>query len=171
MAVADKALCLQGDESHPAIRAATTLSAAIGAACLELCRGRPDLLAHAYVASPAGPLRPLGKLFGEEAVDHGALAGVLCRVADNGTVFTSAVLRLGRPVWTNSIPHFGWRGLAQALRAHGVRSGGGFPFVVGNRLGAVVELLCFDDLSCDLASEALAAELADQVAARFAAPA
>jgi hypothetical protein len=168
MAVTDDALCLQDDGKHPGISQAATLGDAVAAACLELCQGRPDLLVHAFWAPKDGAaLRPLGKLFGEEAINHGDLAGTLFRMGREGTAFTSAVLRLGRPVWTSSIPRFGWRGLAAVLRAHGIHSGGAFPIPVGARIGAVIEVLSTDQLKCDLASEALVAELAPQIEERF----
>jgi len=168
MAVADDPLCLQDGDKHPGISEAATLADAVAAACLELCQGRPDLLVHAFWAPAEGaPLRPLGKLFGEEAINHGDLAGTLFRLGREGTAFTSAVLRLGRPVWTSSIPRFGWHGLAAVLRSHGIHSGGAFPIQVGTRVGAVIEVLSTDQLKCDLASEALVAELAPQIEERF----
>ena len=168
MAVTDDALCLRDGEPDPAIAEATTLSDAVSAACLEMCRGRPDLLIHAFLSDKDGePLRPLGKLFGEDAINHGDLAATLFRLGSDGTVFTAAVLRLGRPVWSSAIPRFGWHGLASVLRAHGVRSGGAFPVVIGARVAAVIEVLSVDRLQCDLASEALAADLAAQIADRF----
>jgi hypothetical protein len=168
MAVTDDALCLQDGEKHPAISQATTLPEAIAAACLELCQGRPDLLVHAFWAPTDGAaLRPLGKLFGEEAINHGQLAATLFRLGRDGTAFTSAVLRDGGPVWSATIPRFGWHGLAAVLRSHGVRSGGAFPVRIGSRIGAVIEVFSLDSLQVDLASEALAAELATQIEARF----
>ncbi len=168
MAVADDPLCLQDGEKHPGISEAATLADAVAAACLELCQGRPDLLVHAFWAPKDGaPLRPLGKLFGEEAINHGDLAGTLFRLGREGTAFTSAVLRLGRSAWTSSIPRFGWHGLAAVLRAHGIRSGGAFPIQLGARIGAVIEVLSTDQMQMDLASEALVAELGPQIEARF----
>lgn len=168
MALTDDALCLQDGDSHPGITEATTLEDAIEAACLEICRGRPDLLVYAFCSPREGePLTPLGKLFGEEAINHGELAGTLFRLGHEGTSFTTAVLRLGRPVWTASIPRFGWKGLAAVLRAQGVRSGGAFPVQIGSRVAAVIEVLSVDHLQMDLASESLAAELAGQIAERF----
>ena len=168
MAVADDALCLQDGDPHAAIREAATLDEAVAYACLEMSRGRPDLLVYAFFAPAEGEaLRPLGKLFGEDAINHGALAGTLFRLGGTGTVFTEAVLRLGRPVWTNSVPRFGWHGLASCFRTHGIKSGGGFPVRIGDRMAAVIEVMSFDRLQCDLASEALAAELADAIADRF----
>jgi hypothetical protein len=141
---------------------------AVGAACLEFCAGRADLLAHAlWTPGKGAPLRPLGKLFGEEAIGHGDLASALFRLGSSGTVFTSAVLRLGRPVWTAHIPRFGWHGLAGVLRNHGVKSGGAFPMFIDMRVAAVVELLSFEKLQADLASEALAEELSKQLEVRF----
>ena len=169
MAVTDDALCLQDGEPDPAIASAGTLADAVSAACLELCRGRPDLLVHAFLSEKDGdPLRPLGKLFGEDAINHGDLAGTLFRLGSEGTVFTAAVLRLGRPVWSSTIPRFGWHGLASVLRSHGIRSGGAFPMLIGSRVAAVIEVLSVDRLQCDLASEALADELSKQIADRFA---
>lgn len=168
MAVTDDALCLQDGEPHPAIGEATSLSDAVEAVCLQLCLGRPDLLVHALWAPRDGAtLRPLGKLFGEEAINHGDLAATLFRLGREGTALTSAVLRMGRGVWLPTIPRFGWQGLAAALRAHGVRSGGAFPIQVGSRVGAVVEVLSLDRLQCDLATEALVADLAPQITERF----
>jgi hypothetical protein len=168
MAVADDALYLQPGEPLPGIAQAATLEEAVEAACLELCRGRPDLLIYAFCAPREGQaLAPLGKLFGDDAINHGELAGTLFRLGSQGTAFTSAALRLGRSVWTASIPRFGWQGLAACLRSHGVRSGGSFPVRIGDRIAAVIEVLSFDRLQCDLASEALAAELAEQIAERF----
>jgi hypothetical protein len=168
MAVADDALCLQDGDPHAAIREAATLDEAVAYACLEMSRGRPDLLVYAFFAPAEGEtLRPLGKLFGEDAINHGELAGTLFRLGGKGTVFTEAVLRLGRPIWTNSIPRFGWHGLASCFRTHGIKSGGGFPVRIGDRMAAVIEVMSFDRLQCDLASEALAAELADAIAERF----
>jgi hypothetical protein len=168
MAVTNDPLCLQDGEPNGAISGAHTLEEAVEAACLELCRGRPDLLVYAFWSPKEGePIRPLGKLFGEDAINHGELAGTLFRLGSEGTTLTSAVLRLGRPIWTAAIPRFGWHGLAAALRAHGLRSGGAFPVPLGSRMGAVLEVLSFDRLQCDLASEALAAELAAQIGERF----
>jgi hypothetical protein len=70
-------------------------------------------------------------------------------------------------VWTAAIPRFGWHGLAAALRAHGVRSAGAFPVPVGSRIAAVLEVFSLDRLQCDLASDALAADLAKQIGERF----
>jgi hypothetical protein len=168
MALADDALCLQDGDPFAAIREATSLEEAVAQACWEMSRGRPDLLVYAFYAPNAGePLQPLGRLFGEEALNHGELAGTLFRLGAKGTVFTEAVLRLGRPVWTASVPRFGWHGLAASFRTHGIKSGGGFPVRVGDRMAAVIEVMSFDRLQCDLASEALAAELADAIADRF----
>jgi hypothetical protein len=168
MAVTDEALCLQDGDPHAAIREARTLEQAVALSCLELSRGRPDLLVYAFYGPDEGePLEPLGKLFGEEALNHGELAGTLFRLGSKGTAFTEAVLRLGRPVWTSTIPRFGWHGLAACYRAHGIKSGGGFPVRIGDRMAAVFEVMSFERLQCDLASEALAAELADAIANRF----
>lgn len=168
MALTDDALCLQEGEPLPGIAQAATLGEAVEAACHELCRGRPDLLVYAFYSRREGePLAPLGKLFGEDAINHGQLAGTLFRLGSQGTAFTSAVLRLGRSVWTGSIPRFGWHGLASVLRSHGVSSGGAFPVQIGTRMAAVIEVLSVDRLQCDLASEALAADLAAQIATRF----
>ena len=168
MAVTDDALCLQDGDPHAAIREAATLEQAIAYACLELSRGRPDLLVYAFYGPAEGePLQPLGKLFGEDAINHGELAGTLFRLGSQGTVFTEAVCRLGRSVWTSTIPRFGWHGLAACFRTHGIKSGGGFPVRIGDRMAAVIEVMSFDRLQCDLASEALAAELATAIAQRF----
>lgn len=167
---ADAALCLRDTPSATdlAIVRAPTLRDAVGAACLELCEGRPDLLAHALGASSAGePLTPLGKLFGEDAISHGTLAGALFRLGGDGTPLTAAALRLGTSVWTDAIPRSGWKGLGRVLRDHGVKSAGAFPIVLGERIGAVIELLSFDKLQCDLASEALAADLTTRIASRY----
>ncbi len=166
----DEALCLQDapSASELAIVRAPTLRDAVAAACLELCEGRPDLLAHAlYASAPGEPLSPLGKLFGEDAISHGELASALFRLGGDGTYLTAAALRTGAPVWTDSIPRRGWKGLGRVLTLHGVKSGGAFPIVLGERVGAVIELLSFDRLQCDLASEALAAELAAKLATRY----
>lgn len=167
MAVTDDALCLQDGDPHAAIREAASFEDAVELACLELTRGRPDLLVYAFWSPAEGvALGPLGKLFGEDAITHGELAGTLFRLGGSGTAFSEAVLRLGRSVWTASIPRFGWHGLAACLRSHGIRSGGGFPVHVGDRIAAVIEVMSFDRLQCDLATEALAAELAEAIAAR-----
>ncbi|HVV37145.1 MAG TPA: GAF domain-containing protein [Acidimicrobiales bacterium] len=164
----DDALCLRDGDPHAAIRDAATLEEAVSYAGLELSRGRPDLLVYAFYSPAEGEqFRPLGKLFGEDAINHGELAGTLFRLGGKGTVFTEAVLRLGRPVWTSTIPRFGWHGLASSFRTHGVRSGGGFPVRIGDRMAAVLEVMSFERLQCDLASEALAGELADAIADRF----
>lgn len=166
MALTDDALCLRDGDPHAAIRAAATLEDALTLACLELSRGRPDLLVYAFYGPAEGePLQPLGKLFGEDAINHGELAGTLFRLGAGGTAFTEAVLRLGRPVWTSSIPRFGWHGLAACYRSHGIKSGGGFPVRIGDRMAAVIEVMSFDRLQCDLASEALAGEVAEAIAA------
>src|ERR1043165_7563251 len=137
MAVTDAALCLQAGAPPAAIREATTLEEAVAYACLELSRGRPDLLVYAFYGPAEGePLQPLGKLFGEDAINHGELAGTLFRLGSKGTVFTEAVLRLGRSVWTSTIPRFGWHGLAACFRTHGIKSGGGFPVRIGDRMAA-----------------------------------
>jgi len=163
----DAALCLQDGDPHAAIRDAATLEQAVSLACLEMSRGRPDLLVYAFFSPAEGePLQPLGKLYGEDAINHGELAGTLFRLGSTGTVFTEAVLRLGRPVWTATIPRFGWHGLASCFRTHGIKSGGGFPIRIGDRMAAVIEVMSFDRLQCDLASEALAAEVAEAIAAR-----
>lgn len=168
MAVTDDALCLQDGDPHAAIRDAATLEQAIAQACLEMSLGRPDLLVYAYFSPAEGEsLQPLGKLFGEDAINHGELAGTLFRRGAEGTVFTEAVCRLGRPVWTSTIPRFGWHGLAACFRAHGIKSGGGFPVRLGERMAAVIEVMSTERLQCDLASEALAAELAEAIAQRF----
>ena len=167
MALTDDALCLRDGDPHAAIRAAATFDDAVELACLELTRGRPDLLVYAFSSPAEGvALAPLGKLFGEDAISHGELAGTLFRLGSTGTAFTEAVLRLGRSVWTSSIPRFGWHGLAASLRSHGIRAAGGFPVLVGDRIAAVLEVMSFDRLQCDLATEALATELADAIAAR-----
>jgi hypothetical protein len=91
----------------------------------------------------------------------------LFRLGAHGTVFTSAVLRTGRSVWTSSIPRFGWHGLANVLRSQGIRSAGAFPVEFGSRIAAVIEVLSVDQLQCDLATDALARELAAQIADKF----
>src|SRR5690242_16348302 len=48
MAVTDDALCLRDGDPHAAIRAAASLEEALSLACLELTRGRPDLLVYAF---------------------------------------------------------------------------------------------------------------------------
>lgn len=148
-----------------AIQTALRFDDALGAACLKFVEGRPDLLAHAMWSPGEGePLRPLGKLFGEEAINSGTLSSALFRLGREGTALTAAALRLGRSVWTATVPRFGWRGLGAVLRNNGVQSGGAFPIFVDGRVGAVIELLSFDRLQCDLASEALAGELGEQLA-------
>ncbi len=166
-----EALCLQDAPAAAdlAIVRAPTLTDAIETACLELCAGRPDLLGHALCSSaPGEPLLPLCKLFGEEAINHGSLAAALFRLGAEGTSLTAAALRLGGPVWNESIPRLGWKGLGRVLRDHGVKSGGAFPILLGERVAAVIELLSFDKLQCDLASEALAADLNTRLASRYA---
>lgn len=166
----DDALCLQDTPSAAdlAIVQAPSFCDAVAAACLELCEGRPDLLAHAICSPGEGvPFAPLGTLFGEEAINHGGLAAALFRLGAEGTALTAAALRLGGPVWTEAIPRLGWKGLGRVLRDHGVKSAGAFPIVLGERVGAVIELLSFDRLSFDLASDALAAELNDRLANRY----
>ena len=168
----DEALCLQDTPTVAdlAIVRAPTFRDAIAIACLELCEGRPDLLAHATAATnPGEPLTPLGKLFGEEAIHHGELASALFRLGSDGTPLSAAALRLGGPVWTDSVPRLGWKGLGRVLRDHGVKSAGAFPIVLGERVAAVIELLSFDKLQCDLASEALAADLSTRLASVHAA--
>ena len=163
----DDALCLQDAPSVTdlAISQAPSFHAALSAACLELCEGRPDLLAHALWSPREGvPLAPLGKLFGEEAMNHGELASALYRIGHEGTALTAAALRTGLPVWTTTIPRLGWKGLGRVLRDHGIKSGGAFPMVIGERVGAVIELLSFDKLQADLASDALAADIAKRLA-------
>ncbi len=168
MALPDDALCLQDGQSPSPIAVAATLPDAIAVACLELCRGRPDLLVHAFCAPRDGAaLGPLGKLFGDEAINHGGLGATLFRLGKGATAFTETVLELGRPVWSDTIPRFGWNGLAAVLRSHGVRSGGAFPIRIGARVAAVIEVFSFNCLQMDLASEALAAELEAQIAERF----
>jgi len=148
-----------------AIRGAVRFDVALSAACLALVEGRPDLLAHALWSPVAGELlRPLGKLFGDEAINYGTLGSALFRLGRDGTALSAAALRLGRPVWTATVPRFGWRGLGAVLRNNGVQSGGAFPVFVDERVAAVIEILSFDRLRCDLASEALAAELTPQLA-------
>lgn len=163
----DDALCLQDAPSIAdlAISQAPSFHAVLSASCLELCEGRPDLLAHALWSPREGAvLAPLGKLFGEEAINHGELASAVYRLGHEGTALTAAALRTGLPVWTDSIPRLGWKGLGRVLRDHGVKSAGAFPIVLGSRVGAVIELLSFDKLQADLASDALAAELAVRLA-------
>lgn len=164
----DDALCLQDAPSLAdlAIAQAPSFHAALSAACLELCEGRPDLLAHAMWAPTEGvPLAPLGKLFGEEALNHGELASALFRLGHEGTALTASALRTGLPVWTATIPRLGWKGLGRVLRDHGIKSAGAFPLITGDRVGAVIELLSFDHLQADLASDALFSELAQQLTA------
>ena len=152
-------------ESDLAIQHAVRFDAALAAACLELVKGRPDLLVHAMWSPAEGePLEPLGKLFGEEAINQGLLSGALFRLGREGTALTAAALRLGRSVWTATVPRFGWRGLGAVLRNSGVQSGGAFPILVGSRVAAVIEVLSLDRLQCDLASEALANDLAARLA-------
>ncbi len=163
----DDVLYLRDEPSDAdlAIETAASFDSALAAACLQLCEGRPDLLAHAMWSREEGePLRPLGKLFGDEAINYGTLASAIFRLGHEGTALTAAALRLGRPVWTASVPRFGWQGLGVVLRNHGIQSAGAFPIVLGSRVGAVIELLSFDKLQCDLASDALAAELAAKLA-------
>lgn len=169
----DDVLCLQ-DRPTPsdlAVANARSLPDAVRAACLKFCEGRPDLLAHAVWSPARGELlEPLGVLFGDEAISHGDLAGGIFRlIAGEGemTPITAAALRAGGPVWIPSIPRVGWKNTGRLLRAHGLQSGGAFPFVVDGRVVAVVELLCFEALQCDLASNALAEELAPMIAARY----
>src|SRR5689334_12631325 len=89
MAVTNDPLCLQDGEPNGAISGANTLEEAVEAACLELCRGRPDLLVYAFWSPKEGePIRPLGKLFGEDAINHGELAGTLFRLGSEGTTLT-----------------------------------------------------------------------------------
>lgn len=170
---ADDVLCLQ-DRPTPsdlAIANARTFPDAIRAACLKFCEGRPDLLAHAVWSPAIGELlEPLGVLFGEEAISHGELAGGLFRlIAGEGetTPMTAAALKAGGAVWVPAIPRMGWKSTGRLLRAHGLQSGGAFPFVVDGRVVAVVELLSFEPLQCDLASNALAEELAPMIATRY----
>lgn len=111
------------------------------------------------------PLSPLGKLFGEEALNHGELASALFRLGHEGTALTALALRTGLPVWTATIPRLGWKGLGRVLRDHGIKSAGAFPLIMGERVGAVIELLSFDTLQADLASDALFSELAHQLTA------
>ncbi len=170
---ADDALCLQDRPSTTdlAVANARSFPDAIRGACLKFCEGRPDLLAHAVWSRAAGELlEPLGVLFGEEAIAHGELAGGLFRlIAGEGetTPITAAALKAGGPVWIPSIPRVGWKGTGRLLRAHGIKSGGAFPFVFDERVVAVVEVLSFEALQCDLASTALAEEMAPLVADRY----
>ncbi|MEY2396973.1 MAG: hypothetical protein QOJ00_147 [Actinomycetota bacterium] len=165
-----EALCLQDTPTATdlAIVRAPTLRDAIAAACLEMCEGRPDLLAYAMCSNePGDPLTPLGKLFGDEAIHHGELASALFRLGVEGTSLSAAALRLGGPVWTDSIPRVGWKGLGRVLRDHGLQSAGAFPIMLGERVAALIEVLSFDKLQCDLASEALAADLGVRLARRY----
>jgi hypothetical protein len=57
--------------------------------------------------------------------------------------------------------------VAAGFRTRGIKSGGGVPVRIGDRMAAVSEVFSFDRLQCDLASEALAGELAEAIAARF----
>lgn len=170
---ADDALCLQDRPTTTdiAIANARSFPDAVRAACLKFCEGRPDLLAHAVWSPAIGELlEPLGTLFGDEAIAHGELAGGLFRIiAGEGetTPITAAALKAGTPVWVPSIPRVGWKGTGRLLRAHGVKSGGAFPFVFDGRVVAVVELLSFEALQCDLASKALADEVAPLLATRY----
>lgn len=128
-------------------------------------------MAHAVWSPGVGELlEPLGTLFGEEAIVHGELAGGLFRlIAGEGetTPITAAALKAGGPVWVPLIPRVGWKGTGRLLRAHGIKSGGAFPFVHDGRVVAVIELLCFEALQVDLASTALAEELAPLVTSRY----
>jgi hypothetical protein len=170
---ADDALCLQDRPTTTdlAIANARSFPDAVRAACLKFCEGRPDLLAHAVWSPAIGELlEPLGVLFGEEAIVHGELAGSLFRlIAGEGemTPITAAALKAGGPVWIPSIPRVGWKGTGRLLRSHGIKSGGAFPFVANERVVAVIELLSFESLQCDLASNALAEELTPMIATRY----
>ncbi len=170
---ADDALCLRDGptSSELAVTNARSFPDAVRAACLRFCEGRPDLLAHAVWSPASGqPLQPLGTLFGDEAITHGELAGGLFRlfgVGGAGSPLTAEALKAGGPVWIPAIPRVGWKGIGRLLRSHGVRSGGAFPFVVDGRVVAVIELLSFEALDCDLASNALAAELAPLIATPY----
>lgn len=169
----DDVLCLQDlpSASELAIANARSFPDAIRAACLTFCEGRLDLLAHAVWSPAIGqPLQPLGTLYGEEAINHGELASGLFRLASTaleGSPLTAAALKAGAPVWMPTIPRMGWKGMGRLLRAHGIKSGGAFPFIVEGRVVAVVELFSFEALTSDLASNALADELGPAVAARY----
>lgn len=163
----DDALCLRDAPTVAdlAMQDAARFDTALSAACLELVEGRPDLLVHALWSPAEGePLEPLGKLFGEEAINQGALSSALFRLGREGTALSAAALRLGRAVWTATVPRFGCRELGLVLRSSGIQSGGAFPVLVGERVAAVVEVLSFERLHCDLASEALAAQLTARLA-------
>ena len=163
----DDVLCLRDAPAATisALAKDARFDATLAAACLTLCEGRPDLLAHAMWSPREGaPLRPMGTLFGDEAVNYGSLSSAIVRLCQDGTALTAAVLRLGRPVWTTSIPRFGWHGLGAVLRNHGIQSAGAFPIVVGSHVGAVIELLSFDKLQFDLSSEALMRQIAPMIA-------
>ncbi|MDP1793078.1 MAG: GAF domain-containing protein, partial [Acidimicrobiales bacterium] len=126
---------------------------------------------HAVWSPAIGqPLQPLGSLFGDEAITHGELASSLFRMfcaGSDGSPLTAAALQEGGPVWMPAIPRVGWKGIGRMLRAHTVKSGGAFPFIIDSRVVAVVELLSFEPLACDLASNALAEELAPMIASRY----
>lgn len=168
----DDVLCLQDrpTASDLALANARSFPDAVRAACLKFCEGRPDLLAHAVWSPAVGqPLQPLGVLFGEEAINHGELGSALFRMlclGVEGSPLTAEALKTGEPVWAPTIPR-SWKGCSRLFRVHGVKSGGAFPFVVDGRVAAVVELLSLEELHCDLASEALAVELAPLVASRY----
>ena len=51
------------------------------------------------------------------------------------------------------------------LGRHGIRSGAGFPVSVGRKVAAVIELLSFDRLERDAATEAVAGALTAQLQA------
>ncbi len=169
----DDVLCLQDrpTTSDLAVAQARSFPDAVRASCLKFCEGRPDLLAHAVWSPAIGqPLQPLGTLFGDEAITHGELASSLFRMfcaGSDGSPLTAAALKEGAPVWMPAIPRVGWKGIGRLLRAHSVKSGGAFPFIIEGRVVAVVELLSFEALQSDLASSALAEALAPMVAARY----
>jgi hypothetical protein len=169
----DDALCLQDlpSATDVAVANARSFPDALRAACLRLCEGRPDLLVHAVWSPTVGqPLQPLGTLFGEEAINHGELAGGLFRlfnVSCDGSPLTAAALKAGTSVWLPTIPRIGWKGIGRMLRAHGVKSGGAFPFIIDGRVVAVIEVLSFETLQCDLASDALAEELMPALASSY----
>lgn len=169
----DDVLCLQDRPTRTdlAVANARSFPDAVRAACLKFCEGRPDLLAYAVWSPAIGePLTPLGSLFGDEAITHGELASSLFRMfrgGSDGSPFTAAALKAGAPVWIPAIPRVGWKGIGRLLRAHNVQAGGAFPFIVDGRVVTVVEVLSFELLACDLASSALAEELAPAIAARY----
>lgn len=159
----DAVLCLR-DEPTPAqiaFAGARSLPDALAVAAMEICSGRPDLLVYP-VYSPADgvPLVSLGKLFGEEAINHGTLSASLTRLGPAGTKLTAHALQLGRSTWTAPIPRGGWGRLSKVLRNHAIQSAGAYPIVVGSRVAAVFEVMSFDLLQADLATEALTLEIA-----------